>query len=108
MQRNQQVGLNGLGCTQACREASAPGELYMNDAWSNVVDKVKSTVTSAGGDVASSIANQAITPVQDACKQGATMAIKEYAIPITLGIAATATGLIVLGFFAGKHFRTKA
>ncbi len=101
MNSNQQVGLNGLGCTQRCREDSAPGDLYMNDAWSDAIDTLKKT----GSSVASEVVNQTQEPLKQACTDGARVAIREYAVPITLGIAGAATILITLGFYAGKHFR---
>lgn len=41
--------------------------------------------------------------VKEACKQGAIVGIKDYAIPVMLGTTAVISGLIGIGYLVGKY-----
>lgn len=76
----------------------------LGDFFTDAVDSVKKMGSSAANEVA----NQVSEPVKEACRQGAIVAIKDYSIPVTAGIAAVLTAFGYIGFVLGKHYRSKA
>lgn len=75
----------------------------VGDAWSDILDTAKNY----GSKATTEIVNTAIPGVKEACKQGAVIGIKEYAVPVTLGIAATLMTAGYLGYLLGKHWQNK-
>lgn len=83
-----------------CQKAKAN---TVGDAWSDAINTVKNY----GNTAANEVVNSAIPPVKEACKQGAIIGIKEYAVPVTLGIALTLTAAGSIGFVLGRHWQSK-
>lgn len=76
----------------------------LGDVFTDVLNYGKKTAT----DAANTVAEQSVGPVKEACRQGAIIAIKDYSIPVTAGIAAVLITTGAIGFFLGKHFKKKA
>lgn len=64
----------------------------------------KDIYNQAGGGA---LVNEVQAGVKEACKQGAIVGMKDYAIPIVLGVTITITGLFGIGFIAGKYAEQK-
>lgn len=73
----------------------------VGDIFTDAIDAAKKF----GGNAANEVANQVSEPVKEACRQGAIVAIKDYSIPVTAGIAAVLTTFTVIGFVLGKHYK---
>jgi len=76
--------------------ANPVGDIFTDTANTLTKGAIK-TVTDAAAD-----------PIKAACKEGAIIAIKDYSIPVTLGIGAILTTFTTIGFYLGKHFRSKS
>jgi hypothetical protein len=53
------------------------------------------------------LVNEVQAGVKEACKQGAIVGMKDYAIPIVLGVTITVASIFGIGFLAGKHTEIK-
>lgn len=82
-----------------CQKKSALGDVF-----TDVLNYGKKAAT----DAANTVVDQSVGPVREACRQGAIIAIKDYSIPVTAGIAAVLIFTGGVGFFLGKHFKGKA
>ena len=64
-------------------------------------------VKNFGTNAANEVVDASIGPVKEACRQGTVIAIKEYSIPVTAGIAAILTVFTYAGFKLGQHYKSK-
>jgi len=83
---------------------NCPKKAALGDIFTDAINYGKKAAT----DVANSVVDQSAGPVKEACRQGAIIAIKDYSIPVTAGIAVVLLTTGAIGFFLGKHFKGKA
>ena len=82
-----------------CQKKRALGDIF-----TDAINYGKKAAT----DAANIVVDESVGPVKEACRQGAIIAIKDYSIPVTAGIAAVLITTGAIGFFLGKHFKKKA
>lgn len=80
----------------------------LNDSFFNeILNRGKKELESGITDIATNVTNNVTPQIKQICYEGSKVAIKDYSIPITIGIAVFTITVFVTGIVIGKWLDDK-